>query len=343
MSDRISSVGRLKYTLSVVYLPLLIAILLLSQSADCFLRHIPSFTRRYQPIASVALHNAHFHSTLLKALELSEDMVAPYVYDYSDKSIAVFGDTKPFKTQFSALGGRFNPSLRKGGVATPGWVFKKASESEVVQALRKGGIAVNFEARVDAPAATDPSAATATSTGVSTAAATSTSTGVKLEEASSAADGNDTKPEEGNADKAFASSEPLQLIDYSERSIVIFGDSRHLAGAWKVLGGRWNRYLKNEGANRPGWVLSVKHKETARALVDADAALKRRLEKKSSLGSTSTSAGGSADASDDIDVDDEGHDDGDIDATSATSRTSRGTKRKAQDDADPYDGLADSD
>jgi len=37
------------------------------------------------------------------------------IVDYSDKAIAVFGDTKPIKTELSALGGRFNSRLTYEG------------------------------------------------------------------------------------------------------------------------------------------------------------------------------------------------------------------------------------
>lgn len=48
---------------------------------------------------------------------------------YSDKSIAVFGETREWAGNLSALGGRFNKNLEGG----PGWVFSRAKEPELMQ------------------------------------------------------------------------------------------------------------------------------------------------------------------------------------------------------------------
>lgn len=42
---------------------------------------------------------------------------------YSDRSFAIFGDTKPVKDQLTGLFGKFNPYLKKDGIATPGYIF----------------------------------------------------------------------------------------------------------------------------------------------------------------------------------------------------------------------------
>ena len=51
--------------------------------------------------------------------------------DYSDKAIAVFGDTKPIKAELSALGGRFNSRLTHKGEKKAGWIFQKSKEEQV--------------------------------------------------------------------------------------------------------------------------------------------------------------------------------------------------------------------
>lgn len=51
--------------------------------------------------------------------------------DYSDKAIAVFGDTKVIKEQLKELGGRFNPSLNYNGEKRAGWIFSKKKADEV--------------------------------------------------------------------------------------------------------------------------------------------------------------------------------------------------------------------
>lgn len=51
--------------------------------------------------------------------------------DYSEKAIAVFGDTKAIKEQLKELGGRFNPSLNYNGEKRAGWIFSKKKADEV--------------------------------------------------------------------------------------------------------------------------------------------------------------------------------------------------------------------
>ena len=51
--------------------------------------------------------------------------------DYSDKAIAVFGDTKAIKEQLKELGGRFNASLNYNGEKRAGWIFSKKKADEV--------------------------------------------------------------------------------------------------------------------------------------------------------------------------------------------------------------------
>ena len=53
------------------------------------------------------------------------------VVDYSEKAIAVFGDTKAIKEQLKELGGRFNPSLKHNGEKRAGWIFSKKQTDKV--------------------------------------------------------------------------------------------------------------------------------------------------------------------------------------------------------------------
>lgn len=49
------------------------------------------------------------------------------IIDYSDKAIAVVGDTRAIKETLKSLGGRYNPHLNCGA----GWIFSKKKEQEV--------------------------------------------------------------------------------------------------------------------------------------------------------------------------------------------------------------------
>lgn len=49
------------------------------------------------------------------------------ILDYSDKAIAVIGNTKPIKEHLKNLGGKFNPFLKCG----PGWIFPKTKRAAI--------------------------------------------------------------------------------------------------------------------------------------------------------------------------------------------------------------------
>lgn len=53
------------------------------------------------------------------------------IVDYSEKSFAVIGETKPIKDKLKELGGKFNFRLKCGA----GWIFPKTKEPEVKAAL----------------------------------------------------------------------------------------------------------------------------------------------------------------------------------------------------------------
>lgn len=57
------------------------------------------------------------------------------IVDYSEKAIAVFGDTKAIKEQLKELGGRFNPALNYNGEKRVGWIFSKKQADKVRELL----------------------------------------------------------------------------------------------------------------------------------------------------------------------------------------------------------------
>jgi hypothetical protein len=59
------------------------------------------------------------------------------IVDYSEKAIAVFGDTKPVKEQLKMLGGRFNQGLTHEGEKKAGWVFSRSKRDELKNLLTK--------------------------------------------------------------------------------------------------------------------------------------------------------------------------------------------------------------
>jgi hypothetical protein len=58
------------------------------------------------------------------------------IVDYSEKALAVFGDTRAIKDQLKALDGRFNPKLTHEGTKKAGWIFSKSKEQEIKNLLK---------------------------------------------------------------------------------------------------------------------------------------------------------------------------------------------------------------
>jgi len=57
------------------------------------------------------------------------------IVDYSEKAVAVFGDTKAIKEHLKELGGRFNPSLNYNGEKRAGWIFSKKQADKVKELI----------------------------------------------------------------------------------------------------------------------------------------------------------------------------------------------------------------
>ncbi len=70
---------------------------------------------------------------VIQALKEEEEPICRII-DYSEKAIAVVGDTITIKDELKKLGGRFNPRLSCGA----GWIFSKKVE-EKLKALLNGG------------------------------------------------------------------------------------------------------------------------------------------------------------------------------------------------------------
>ena len=66
----------------------------------------------------------------------AEELPKFRIIDYSEKAIAVVGDTKDIKDQLKALCGRFNPKLSCGA----GWIFSKKMRPEVEKLLKGGKV-----------------------------------------------------------------------------------------------------------------------------------------------------------------------------------------------------------
>lgn len=59
------------------------------------------------------------------------------IVDYSEKSIAVFGDITKYESHFTELKGMFNENLKYKGVSKPGFIFTKFKRPQVQDLVRK--------------------------------------------------------------------------------------------------------------------------------------------------------------------------------------------------------------
>ena len=70
-------------------------------------------------IQSISANNLHFE-----------------IVDYSEKAIALFGDTKEIKDLLKAMGGKFNPRLTHNNEKQAGWIFSKTKREELEGVLK---------------------------------------------------------------------------------------------------------------------------------------------------------------------------------------------------------------
>jgi len=63
--------------------------------------------------------------------QIQSDNLHFEIVDYSEKAIALFGDTKPIKDLLSAMGGKFNPRLTYKETKKAGWIFSKTKREEL--------------------------------------------------------------------------------------------------------------------------------------------------------------------------------------------------------------------
>jgi len=80
------------------------------------------------PVSAIvpASNEQHIPPAVPSSLEL---------FPYSDRSFAIFGDTRAVKDQLIDLGGSFNRFLKKNGVVTPGFIFSNKRLASVRCAL----------------------------------------------------------------------------------------------------------------------------------------------------------------------------------------------------------------
>jgi hypothetical protein len=69
---------------------------------------------------------------LTKTENTTVDLDKIQIIDYSEKAIAIIGDTKPIKELLKEMGGRFNFKLTCG----PGWIFPMKKKETIIEKLK---------------------------------------------------------------------------------------------------------------------------------------------------------------------------------------------------------------
>lgn len=91
--------------------------------------------RPYQITEKKERNNNHANNpNQSKEVKPVESVSGFEIVEYSEKSIAVFGDTKSIKEELKAIGGKFNPALKNNGEKRAGWIFPK-KQADKVRAL----------------------------------------------------------------------------------------------------------------------------------------------------------------------------------------------------------------
>ena len=75
------------------------------------------------------------------------------------------------------------------------------------------------------------------------------------------------EPNDVKASEPVVTVEGLEIVDYSEKAIAVFGKTKAIKDELKKLGGKFNPALKHNGEKRAGWIFSKKQAEKVRALL----------------------------------------------------------------------------
>jgi hypothetical protein len=75
---------------------------------------------------------------ILESEQVNTNNLSFEIVDYSEKAIALFGDTKEIKDLLKAMGGKFNPRLSHNAGKQAGWIFQKSKREELQNVINLG-------------------------------------------------------------------------------------------------------------------------------------------------------------------------------------------------------------
>ena len=186
-----------------------------------------------------------------------------YAVDYSEKAVAVFGPSTELNLVKDHLKEKYNARFNNAlidptdpcGVKTPGYIISKKKKDELLTDLR-----------IKMKGAPPPLNLLPTSRGSCDISSSSSSSTV------SGTSSKDFLPstvikEDSGSDTGSSISLPVHgqyIVNYSEKAIAVFGDTKKISGDLKNAGGKWNPYLKNplikeaDANKNGGWIFSRK-------------------------------------------------------------------------------------
>jgi hypothetical protein len=153
------------------------------------------------------------------------------VIDYSEKSVAIIGETKEWIEELKQIGGRFNRNLKVGENSVPGWIFTKKKEDIVREFVEKS----NSEQK-------------------------------NLPDMNKE---KPLQNKKSNANINLPVGEnKIEVINYTPKSLAIIGDTRVWSENIKELGGKFNRNLKVGESVVPGWIFSKNKEDVVKQFVE---------------------------------------------------------------------------
>ena len=171
---------------------------------------------------------------------------------YSEKSFAIFGDSKPIKDTLKLIGGKFNACLKDKNeqgetITTPGWIFSaklKPELEKIINTVNTSSDINSLEKQVKT---------------------------LDLNQSKVSKEANEKEEKEEKKEyisKALESQEviyenkekKITIINYSDKSICIYGEgTKENKEKLKELSARFNASLTIKGSKAPGFICSNKN------------------------------------------------------------------------------------
>ena len=164
-----------------------------------------------------------------------------YFEDYSDNSFVIYGETKPYKDEIKALGGKWNSNLKVG----PGWIFSNKNKS-TAHTWFNGKINKVVPEYISKP--------------VSDKELDEIKRLQNIENSFWMPKTNSDMDKQELLDTTETKKDSIELSiqSYSDKSFVVRGkDTKIVKDKLKELGGKWNSNLKDGG----GWIFTNKNKK----------------------------------------------------------------------------------